>query len=75
MGYDDHRMSALLTPPLASVNWNLDRIVRAAVRLVVAAVEGKVGGRARPARGRRIVQAPELRERGSVAPLSRPGSG
>jgi LacI family transcriptional regulator len=75
MGYDDHRMSALLTPPLASVNWNLDRIVRAAVRLVVAAVEGKAGGRARPARGRRIVQAPELRERGSVAPLSRPGSG
>ena len=72
MGYDDHRMSALLTPGLASVNWNLDGIVRAAVRLVVAAVEGK----GRTTRRRRIVQAPELRERGSVARLSRrPGSG
>ncbi|MBB2911366.1 LacI family transcriptional regulator [Streptosporangium becharense] len=59
MGYDDHPMSGLLTPGLTSVDWDIDGIVRAAVRMVVAAVDGT-------ARRRRIVQAPELRERGSV---------
>ncbi|SDH27723.1 substrate-binding protein-like domain-containing protein [Sinosporangium album] len=39
MGYDDHPMSALLTPGLTSVNWDIDGIVRAAVRLVVEAVD------------------------------------
>jgi LacI family transcriptional regulator len=61
MGYDDHPMSRLLTPALTTVNWDLDGIVRAAVRLVVAAVDGKP-------RRRRIVQAPDLRERSSVGP-------
>ncbi|WP_214409665.1 LacI family DNA-binding transcriptional regulator [Sphaerisporangium fuscum] len=60
MGYDDHPMSGLLTPGLTTVNWDLDGIVRAAVRLVVAAADGQN-------RRRRIIQAPELRERGSVA--------
>ncbi|WP_248958242.1 LacI family DNA-binding transcriptional regulator [Sphaerisporangium perillae] len=59
MGYDDHPMSGLLTPGLTTVNWDIDGIVRAAVRLVVAAAEGHN-------RRRRIIQAPELRERGSV---------
>ncbi|ETK31778.1 LacI family DNA-binding transcriptional regulator [Microbispora sp. ATCC PTA-5024] len=57
MGYDDHPMSELLG--LTTVNWDLEGIVRAAVRLVVAASDGKV-------HRRRIVQAPDLRERGSV---------
>ncbi len=61
MGYDDHPMSGLLTPGLTSVNWDIDGIVRAAVRLVVAAADGQN-------RRRRIIQAPELRERGSVGP-------
>lgn len=60
-GYDDHPMSALLTPALTTVDWNIDRIVRAAVRLVLAAIEGK------PHR-RRTVQQPHLRERGSTGP-------
>jgi LacI family transcriptional regulator len=60
MGYDDHPMSGLLTPGLTTVNWDLDGIVRDAVRLVVAAADGRN-------RRRRIIQAPELRERGSVA--------
>ncbi|OUC98083.1 LacI family transcriptional regulator [Streptosporangium minutum] len=59
MGYDDHPMSGLLSPGLTTVDWDIDGIVRAAVRLVVAAADGNT-------RRRRIVQAPELRERGSV---------
>ncbi|GIH92351.1 LacI family DNA-binding transcriptional regulator [Planobispora siamensis] len=59
MGYDDHPMSGLLTPGLTTVDWDIDGIVRAAVRMVVGAVDGT------PHR-RRIVQAPQLRERGSV---------
>ena len=34
-------MSALLTPALTTMDWNVDRIVRTAVRLVLAAVEEK----------------------------------
>jgi DNA-binding LacI/PurR family transcriptional regulator len=58
-GYDDHPMSALLTPALTTMDWDTDRIVRAAVRLILAAIERK------PHR-RRIVQPPHLRERGST---------
>ncbi|MEW9533498.1 LacI family DNA-binding transcriptional regulator [Microbispora sp. NPDC049125] len=57
MGYDDHPMSELLG--LTTVNWDIDGIVREAVRLVVAASDGTL-------RRRRIVQAPALRERRSV---------
>jgi DNA-binding LacI/PurR family transcriptional regulator len=60
-GYDDHPMSALLTPPLTTVDWNVDRIISSAVRLILAAIEG------RPYR-RRTVQPPRLRERGSTGP-------
>jgi len=60
-GYDDHPMSALLTPALTTVDWNIDGIVRAAVRLILAAIESK------PYR-RRTVQPPQLRERGSTGP-------
>src|SRR6266704_1519720 len=60
-GYDGHPMSALLTPALTTMDWNIDRIVRAAVRLVFAAIEGK------PYR-RRTVQPPHLRKRGSTGP-------
>ncbi len=58
-GYDDHPMSALLTPALTTVDWDIERIVRAAVRLILAAIERKP-------RRRRIVQPPHLRERGST---------
>ncbi|MFC4533542.1 LacI family DNA-binding transcriptional regulator [Sphaerisporangium dianthi] len=66
MGYDDHPMSGLLTPGLTTVNWDIGGIVRAAVRLVAAAADGQH-------RRRRIIQAPELRERGSVAGLQSSG--
>jgi DNA-binding LacI/PurR family transcriptional regulator len=60
-GYDGHPMSALLTPALTTMDWNVDRIVRAAVRLILSAIEQK------PYR-RRTVQPPRLRERGSTGP-------
>ncbi|WP_219471784.1 LacI family DNA-binding transcriptional regulator, partial [Nonomuraea rhizosphaerae] len=40
MGYDDHPMSGLLTPGLTTVDWNIDGIIRAAVRLMSAAADG-----------------------------------
>ncbi|GLX97644.1 LacI family DNA-binding transcriptional regulator [Herbidospora sp. NBRC 101105] len=58
MGYDDHPMSELLG--LTTVSWDLDTIVRSAVRLVLGAADGTL-------RRRRVVQKPTLRERGSVA--------
>jgi len=60
-GYDDHPMSSLLTPALTTVDWNIQGIIRAAVRVTLAAIEDK------PHR-RRIVQPPQLRERGSTGP-------
>ena len=60
-GYDNHPMSALLTPALTTMDWNVDGIVRAAVRLILAAIERK------PYR-RRTVQPPRLLERGSTGP-------
>lgn len=59
MGYDNHPMSGLITPGLTTVDWDIDGIVRAAVRLMSAAADGG-------ARRRRVVQQPTLRERGSV---------
>src|SRR5213079_638267 len=60
-GYDAHPMSALLTPALTTMDWNTDRIVRAAVRLVIAAIERK------PYR-RGTVQPPHRRKRDSTGP-------
>lgn len=60
-GYDNHPMSGLVTPPLTSVDWDIEGIVRAAVRLVVGSIDGK-------ARKRRVVHAPGLRKRESTGP-------
>jgi LacI family transcriptional regulator len=59
VGYDDHPVSGLLTPALTTVDWDIEGIIRDAVRLVVAAIDGK------PLR-RRIVRTPTLRERSST---------
>ncbi|MEV5892316.1 LacI family DNA-binding transcriptional regulator [Nonomuraea fuscirosea] len=63
MGYDDHPMSGLLSPGLTTVDWDIDGIVRAAVRLISAAADGGT-------RRRRVMQTPTLRERGSVTRLA-----
>ena len=60
-GYDDHPMSALLTPALTTMDWNIDGIVRAAVRLILSAIEQK------PYRRRRM-QPSHIRKRGSTGP-------
>jgi LacI family transcriptional regulator len=59
-GYDDHPVSRLLSPPLTSVDWDLDAIVRPAVRMIVAAVDGHP-------RRQRLVRPPRLRVRASTA--------
>lgn len=58
-GYDAHPLSALLTPPLTTVQWDLPGVAADAVRLVVGAIEGSPG--------RRIVREPELCPRFSTA--------
>src|SRR5690606_25040412 len=66
-GYDNHPMSALLTPPLTTVDWDIDGIVHSAVRLVVDVIDGKP-------RRRRVVREPSLRVRASTAgPGAAPG--
>jgi LacI family transcriptional regulator len=65
IGYDDHPISAVLAPPLTTFSWNSERLVQAAVGMLVAAVEGT------PSTRRRVVVRPELRERGSAAPRRR----
>ena len=59
-GYDNHPLSGLLSPPLTSVDWDTDSIVRDAVRLVLAAADGSH-------RRKRIVKMPTLLPRASTA--------
>lgn len=58
-GFDNHPMSALLTPPLTSVDWDIEGIVHSAVRVMIGAIEGKP-------RRRRIVCEPRLMQRHST---------
>lgn len=62
IGYDDHPISAVLSPPLTTFDWNSKRLVRTAVEMLLAAIDGD------PATRQRVVIRPELRERGSAAP-------
>ena len=59
-GYDNHPVSGLLTPGLTTVDWDIDSIIRAGVRMVVAAIEGHP-------RRQRVIRPPRLCERGSTA--------
>jgi LacI family transcriptional regulator len=61
IGYDDQPVSALLTPPLTSFNWDSERLIEAAVGMVLAAIDGR-------RRRRRVVIEPVLRERSSTGP-------
>ncbi|QHC20727.1 LacI family DNA-binding transcriptional regulator [Streptomyces sp. GS7] len=65
VGFDDHPVSRVLTPPLTTVDWGLTEIAKEAARLAVAAIEG------RRVRRKRILCAPRLSERGSA--LRAPG--
>lgn len=59
VGYDNHPVSALLTPPLTTVDWDLDRIISAVTDLILAGVEDEHFHK-------RITQRPSLREGGST---------
>lgn len=59
-GYDNHPLSALLSPELTTVDWDTEGIVRDAVRLVLAATEGSH-------RRKRITKSPQLIVRGSTS--------
>jgi LacI family transcriptional regulator len=61
IGYDDHPMSALLTPPLTSFNWDSEWLIDTAVGMVLAAIDGRRGRR-------RVMIEPLLRERTSTGP-------
>jgi LacI family transcriptional regulator, galactose operon repressor len=61
IGYDDHPISALLSPPLTSFHWGSTRLVEVAVGMLLAAIDGDQLPR------RRVVIKPELRDRGSTA--------
>lgn len=61
IGYDDHPISALLSPSLTSFDWQSHHLVEVAVGMVLAAIEGRRGWR------RRAVIEPRLRERDSTA--------
>ena len=66
MGFDDHPVSALLTPALSSYRWPVDELVATVVQQTVEAIE--TGGT-----GRRRVLAAQPRRRGSVVgPRHRP---
>ncbi len=61
IGYDDHPISALLSPPLTSFSWG-STLMAEAVGMLLDAVDGD------PSVRRRVVIEPELRERGSTTP-------
>jgi LacI family transcriptional regulator len=65
IGYDDHPISGVLTPPLTTFSWDSRRLMEIAVEMLLAAIDGL------PVDPRRVVIRPELRERGSAAPAPR----
>ncbi len=60
MGFDDHPLSALLTPPLSSYGWPVEELVTTVVQRTVEAIDHGDAGR------RRVLVA-QPRRRGSVA--------
>ena len=68
MGFDDHPLSALLTPALSSYRWPVDELVATVVKRTVEAIETGSTGR------RRVLVA-QPRRRASVAPPALPEDG
>jgi LacI family transcriptional regulator len=62
IGYDDHPVSGVLTPPLTTFSWDSRRLMESAIGMLLAAIDGS------PVDPRRVVIRPELRDRGSAAP-------
>ncbi len=65
LGYDDHSVSRVLSPPLSNFRWPVDEVVRYAVERTVRAID-------EDKRSRRKLVVPVAQTRGSVGP---PASG
>jgi DNA-binding LacI/PurR family transcriptional regulator len=63
IGYDNHPISALLSPALTSFDWDPNRLVKTAVDMVRAAIEGD------DRRRRRVTIEPTICIRESTAPV------
>jgi LacI family transcriptional regulator len=61
LGYDDHPVSRLLTPPLSSFRWPVELLVSSVVERTVRAIDDDK-------RSRRKVLTPAAQLRGSIAP-------
>ena len=61
LGYDDHPLSRLLSPPLSTYRWPVADLVRAVVERTVSAID-------QDTRSRRRVLRPDPRMRGSLGP-------
>jgi LacI family transcriptional regulator len=61
IGYDDQPVSMLLSTPLTTFAWEIERLVEVAINMVLAALEDATAAR-------RVVFSPRLRERGSTGP-------
>ena len=64
IGYDNHPISEQLTPSLTSFDWDPNRLVRIAVDMILAAIEGTRGHR------RHVRIEPTIRVRESTARLN-----
>ena len=62
LGFDDHRVSRILTPPMSSFRWPLEDLVSSVVERTIKAID-------EDKRSRRVVLTPRLQERESVATL------
>ncbi|MBV9593493.1 MAG: LacI family DNA-binding transcriptional regulator [Actinobacteria bacterium] len=60
LGYDDHAVSSLLTPPLSSFRWPVEELVESVVARTVRAIEDD-------RRSRRKVLTPTAQVRGSIS--------
>ena len=61
LGYDDHPLSRLLSPPLSTYRWPVVDLVEAVVEQTVSAIE-------QDKRSRRLVLRPQPQMRGSLGP-------
>jgi LacI family transcriptional regulator len=63
LGYDDHPVSRVLSPPLSNFRWPVDDVVRYAVERTVRAIDENK-------RSRRKLVVPVVQTRGSVGPAA-----
>ena len=63
LGFDDHQLSRLLTPPMSTFRWPVEELVTSVVERTVKAIDDD-------RRSRRKVLTPVVQRRGSVGRAS-----